>query len=706
MIARRLLLDGRLEKRLKRKVMTDLVSRAQGMFRWVVMSLESLQHIKFKPDFEMALGRLPPKLSDLYDIVLTQIEKSEQYGREVATKTLKWLLCAQRLLTVDELAAAVLWPFRDSADSDSHSGSHEDDESNDSLVILPENDIIRLCRNLVVLDAEAGVFRFAHQSVREYLLLRHDYTVVEQHIVAAERCLDVYLDQTCPGYTRPGLLAQNSRLELYAQHFWPIHCKEAEHHDRQEFRQKFMDFMIQRSTSAQAYRQWASNIVSRYNSSRDLTERYTYRDKLGESLSYEIENLVEDSSNYLRAVSTFGFGSLIKDADLSSEDCNQELKDSEEHLKWMESGRTDKLLNIASRRGHSQVVEILLARGADINALAEYDTALHAAIERGHISIVKILLDHGADANIATRQLTAIGKNQRTPLATAIQAGHDSIVGLLLENGAHVNVLQAFEGATHLLNASDAGFVPIVQMLLDYGADTNLRRYKDQDSPLIRASGHGHEKIVKLLIEHGSHVDEEALNRASGRGQVSIAKPLLQHKSVSADEALIRASENCRLSIVNLLLQHGADVRYRSRCYPYFTALSSASKLGFPSIVQALLEKGADLYACHFEPNLVYHCHYRSAFNYACEEGHTDVVRILIEKMNGTVDFKAPPNKYALDWACLKGHHATVQLLLEEGTNFDFKSALHAASRWGHWSICQILIEKCISMNNQRMQSM
>ena len=680
MITRRLLLDGRLEKRLKRKVLTDLVSRAQGMFRWVVMSLESLQHIKYKPDFERALGRLPSKLSDLYDIVLTQIEETEQYGREVATKTLKWLLCAQRLLTVDELAAAVLWPFRDSADSDWESGTHEDDESNDSPVILPENDIIRLCRNLVVLDAEAGVFRFAHQSVREYLLLRHDYTAEDQHVVAAERCLDIYLDQTRLGSTRPGLLAQNLRLELYARYFWPIHCKEAEHHDRQEFRQKFVDFMIQGSTSAQAYRQWVSNVIPRYNSSWSSIDKYgNYWSKLGELLSGEIFKILHDPSNHVRAVSTFGFGSLIKDTDLSSEDCNQELTVAEAIPKRMISGPGDKLLNIASRQGHSQVVKILLARGADINALAEYDTALHAATKKGHISIVKILLDQGADVNIATRQHNATGENESTPLATAIQYQRNSIVRLLLENGAHVNVLQAFEGVTHLLKASDAGFVPIVQILLEYGADTNLRLHKYQDSPLTRASGYGHEKIVKLLLQHGSHLD---------------------------GEALIAASENGHLSVVDLLLQHGADVGYRSWCYRYFTALTSASKRGFPSIVQALLEKGADLYACHFESNLDFRCRYRSAFTCACEEGHTDIVRILIEKMNGTVDFKASPNKDALYWACWNGHHGTVRLLLEVGTNFCFQSALNAASFSGHWSICRILIEKGTRINNQGMHSL
>ena len=77
------------------------------MFRWVEMSLEALSRIKYAPDFKEALGKLPVKLSGLYDIIHEQIDQTENHGRSVAIMTLTWLLCAQRLLSAEELMAAV-----------------------------------------------------------------------------------------------------------------------------------------------------------------------------------------------------------------------------------------------------------------------------------------------------------------------------------------------------------------------------------------------------------------------------------------------------------------------------------------------------------------------------------------------------------------------------------------------------------------------
>lgn len=210
LISKKLLLDGRINTKLRLKLIDTLTSGAQGMFRWVAMSLETLQQIKFRPDFEKALGQLPSKFSGLYDIVHSQIDMTESYGREIAIRTLKWLLCAQRLMSAKEVIAAVTLPSESTEDSTYDS---DDDSSEDKLVENPieedleswshsdeirKNDIIRSCRNLVAVNAQHEYFRFAHQSVREYLLARGEYTTEKQHALAAETCLDVYLMEAWP----------------------------------------------------------------------------------------------------------------------------------------------------------------------------------------------------------------------------------------------------------------------------------------------------------------------------------------------------------------------------------------------------------------------------------------------------------------------------------------------------------------------------
>jgi hypothetical protein len=245
-IKKGILLDGNVSKRLKNRILETLINGAQGMFRWVELSLETLSRIKFQPDFDYALGRLPVKLSGLYDIIYTQIDQTQTYGRDVAIKTLKWLLCAQRLLSVEEFLAAV-----DVVDDSSSSESGEDDGHGqaDSL----ENNVLRLCRNLVILDSKQRTFRFAHQSVREYLLAKSEYTVIEQHALATERCLNVYLNELSPGSRVPRSVQQNDILKDYAEVYWPVHYKyigEGEFHETQK---KVSNFLMEGSRTSPFY---------------------------------------------------------------------------------------------------------------------------------------------------------------------------------------------------------------------------------------------------------------------------------------------------------------------------------------------------------------------------------------------------------------------------------------------------------------------
>ena len=55
-------------------------------------------------------------------------------------------------------------------------------------------------------------------------------------------------------------------------------------------------------------------------------------------------------------------------------------------------------LQAASSGGHNKVVQMLLDKGADVNAAGgEYGYALQAASKGGHDQVVQILLDKGSD---------------------------------------------------------------------------------------------------------------------------------------------------------------------------------------------------------------------------------------------------------------------------------------------------------------------
>jgi len=58
-------------------------------------------------------------------------------------------------------------------------------------------------------------------------------------------------------------------------------------------------------------------------------------------------------------------------------------------------------LHVAALEGHREVVELLLAHGADVNAMSKYgDTPLHFAITHRNVDVATALYKAGADVNI------------------------------------------------------------------------------------------------------------------------------------------------------------------------------------------------------------------------------------------------------------------------------------------------------------------
>ena len=678
LISKKLLLDGNVKKKLRDNLISTLTSGAQGMFRWVAMSLETLQRIKIGPDFERALGQLPSKLSGLYDIVHSQIDQTGSYGRDTAIRTLKWLLCAQRLLTARELIAAVTFPSEgienliyDSDDDSSEETSIQNSVGEDLGSWLHSDEIrkleiIRSCRNLVAVDEQYEYFRFAHQSVREYLLTRKEYTTEAQHTLAAERCLDVYLTEAWPDLVNPKSMQRNAYLKAYSRFYWPVHYKHVENTRSSQLLRKMSTFMTQGSTTSPAYLEWVSDFTSymerksKWTLSRQLGDKLI-RDGLGHGLVIASS----EPKTYLSAVCAFGFSSLLKDQELSIDDCNQQISHDR---KWGLKHECYSLLGLASVGGHNQIVEMLLDRGADINAQTNGWSALHFASVKGHESVVNLLLEKGAHVDHRDQY----GK---TALLHALRIGHVSIARSLLEKGADVNHECYEKYGSPLQKAASCGHYSIVQLLLLHGADVNAQNGERQASALHVSSKEGHGSIVQILLKHGADV-----NAQDGKHEAS---------------ALHLASEESRESIIQILLEHGADINARDRHGS--NALDIASLKGDVSSMQILLEHGTDVNA----RDVFGSC----ALHHASEYGHESSVQILLEH-EADVTARDIFDHSALHYASKNGHETSVQILLEHGADVNARnkrgySALYWASMAGKDVIMKNLLNHGADINGR-----
>lgn len=159
---------------------------------------------------------------------------------------------------------------------------------------------------------------------------------------------------------------------------------------------------------------------------------------------------------------------------------------------------TRRLIAEAARAGDIAAVRDLLAAEPVLVHTYSYDgwTPLHLAAHYGHSQVAEMLLAHGAD--VQARATNDLGT---TPLLWAIMGQDVAAITLLLDHGADINETTT-AGSTPLHKAALVGNVALVRLLLAGGAKVNARNSGGQ-TPLTHALFKRHDAVVALLQQHG-----------------------------------------------------------------------------------------------------------------------------------------------------------------------------------------------------------
>ena len=247
-----------------------------------------------------------------------------------------------------------------------------------------------------------------------------------------------------------------------------------------------------------------------------------------------------------------------------------------------------RLLHTATRMKCSQVVDVLLIAGAEVEASLDGKTPLMVSAEIGDWETAGVLLDQGAS-------MTTKDSEGQIALHLAARKGHNAVVKLLIDRGADKEAADN-NGQTALHLAAVNGQKGNARLLLDQGAKIEARDAVKQTA-LHLAAVNGRDSVVALLVNRGADMKVkdaygwQPLHTAAWNGH-GVVKTLSAHKE-EGDRcgwtALHVAAICGRNTIVEMIVKNlGADKNTKDKIG--WTALHFAAALGLKDTVQTLIE--------------------------------------------------------------------------------------------------------------------
>ena len=253
-----------------------------------------------------------------------------------------------------------------------------------------------------------------------------------------------------------------------------------------------------------------------------------------------------------------------------------DLSDSEQPVSEIQYGDNINHLFLAAKFGQLGIItRLLVGNSLDLN-VAETETgrtALHYAAENGHSKVVTLLLAHGAESDV-------VDSDGRTPIFLATKATEPHCFLSLLRQGDNISA-KDLEGYTIIHHAAKNGNIAALLALkerLDVSVASRCSRaVEGPTTPIYAELGTGGEaEIIPTgqnflqAISQKSKKGETPLHLAVAGGSLDVLRCLLDSncdpKALMNDgsTALHCVAENkypeqSHVDILNVLLEHGVD---------------------------------------------------------------------------------------------------------------------------------------------------
>nr|RBQ93769.1 hypothetical protein FVER53263_04556 [Fusarium verticillioides] len=378
-------------------------------------------------------------------------------------------------------------------------------------------------------------------------------------------------------------------------------------------------------------------------------------------------------------------------------------------------------------RERTELIEVLLAKGADVDALpgeVAGRTAIQAAAESGNCDLLKLLLSKGGNP-----LAPAATKNGLTVFQAALKSGSSELVTYVFwELGSHYGGLGILDGTNYLEEAVSAGDMQLLSTVMEFWSRRGLRWPSEHILSALRvAVRNGLTYLIQFLDAVSFTISEEDVGSMicesiwSGdkitfdwlmkhfpeseldRPQPGYPTPLwlalykgqsyMVQRLVDAGTLIQLAVSKEDLTLVKLFIEAGADVNASGTG---MTALEAAVHGNNTYLAKQLIEAGADASISSTAT---------SALQLAVARNNMELVELLIQE--GADINVLSLDKTALQTAADVQSLELLKYLIERGADVDAVSldnvatTLQYAAMNGNIEIVKYLVERGASVNDQ-----